>query len=187
LEIELSDLITLSHTAAEAAAYRSFVPTEAQLKMLGETGKDVLLNFPVMPAACAMMSALYAARLQMSAAPAYVVAGAFSIGTTCLFGKDAESRDWKLAFSESNPSWDGHCWVMFGNFIADVSIFRTAYSYHSPPLLKRFVAERFGKGRGLLIGTMKEVGKLGFNYQPQYVLTESQITGLIRGAERFFV
>lgn len=177
----LSDLITVSYTAAEAAAYREYVPAEAQLELLARIGTDVLLNFPVMPAACAMMSAFYAERLRMNAVGrAYVVAGSFSIGGTCIFGKDAKGQEWKAAFSESNPSWDGHCWVMFGNFIADVSIFRTAYSQHSPPVLAQFVGARFGNGRGLLIEDAAEVGNLGFKYQPQYVLTESQITGLMR-------
>jgi len=188
MEVELSDLIALSHTAAAAETYRTFVPTDAQLRVLADTGRDVLLHFPVMPAACAMMSAFYAARLQTNThAPVYVVAGALSIGTTCLFGKDADARDWRSAFSESNPSWDGHCWVMFGNLIADISIFRTAYPQYTPPPLARYVAERFGRGRGLLIGTAAETGKLGFHYKPQYVLTEGQITALISGARPFFL
>jgi hypothetical protein len=187
MAVELTDLIALSHSQAAADSYRAYIPTEAHLGVLAETGKDVLVHFPPMPAACAMMSALYAARMQMqSDAPVFVVAGVLSIGSTCVFGNDADTRDWRSAFNESNPSWDGHCWVMLGDYIADISIFRTAYSQHSPPLLAEHVAKHFGTGRGLLICKTAESSGLGFLYQPQCVLTEGQITGLMNGARSLF-
>src|ERR1035441_3938195 len=127
MEVALSDLITTSHTAAAAETHRTFIPTAEQLAVLKNTGEEVLRNFPLMAGACAMMSACYAACLQKKIeAPVHVVAGVLSIGTTCVFGENADTRDWRLAFSKSNPSWDGHCWVVFGDRLADISIFRTA-------------------------------------------------------------
>lgn len=187
MEVTLKDLITTSHTVAAAENYRTFIPTDEQLALLKETGVEVLRNFPSVAGACAMMSACYADRLQMNIeAPVYVVAGVLSIGTTCVFGKNADTRDWRVAFNKSNPSWDGHCWVVFGDRLADISIFRTAYSQNSPPLLARHVTERFGKGRGLLISKTTETGRLGFRYKPQYVLTNDQVTALVDGARQFF-
>src|SRR5262249_990295 len=63
-----------------------------------------------------------------------------------------------------------------------VSIFRTAYSAHSPPALARRVVEEFGHGRGLLICTADDAKSAGLHYKPQYVLTEDQITWLFLGA-----
>lgn len=187
MAVELTDLIVRSHSQAAADSYRAYIPTEAHLAVLAETGKDVLVHFPPMPAACAMMSALYAARMQMqSDAPVFVVAGVLSIGSMCVFGNDADTRDWGSAFNESNPSWDGHCWVMLGDYIADISIFRTAYSQHSPPVLAEHVAKQFGTGRGLLICKTAESRRLGFLYKPQCVLTEGQITALMNGARPLF-
>jgi hypothetical protein len=187
MQYDLSELIASSHSPGAGEVYRKFSPNEEQRKALAEIGRDVLLHFPPMPAACAFMSAFYAARVQMSTdAPVYVVAGALSVGTTRIFGEHESSRDWAASFNESNLSWDGHCWITFGPLIADVSIFRTAYSENSPPALARYVRESFGTRRGLLICTHAESERLGFHYEPQYVLTEKQITGLIRGAEPFF-
>lgn len=188
MDYDLSRLIATSHSADAAEVYRTFSPTEAHLKILADVGRDVLFHFPRLPGACAAMSALYAARVQtITDAPVYVVAGALSVGTNYIFGKQTASRDWSSSFSESNLSWDGHCWIAFGDFIADVSIFRTAYSENGPPALAAHVAESFGSGRGLLICRVAETKQLGFRYEPEYVLTEGQITGLIRGAEPLFV
>jgi hypothetical protein len=38
---------------------------------------------------------------------------------------------------------------MLGDYVADVSIFRTAYSIGSPPLLATHVRQEFGPGREL--------------------------------------
>jgi hypothetical protein len=72
-----------------------------------------------------------------------------SAGCACLV--TAGPFDGKKLFSESNASWNGHAWVMFGHYLADVPIFRTAYSTRSPPRLAAHVRKEFGEGRGLLI------------------------------------
>lgn len=180
------ELIASSHSAAAADAYRRFVPTERQLDALAEVGRDVLTHFPYVPGACAMMSAMYAARFQMNnAVPVYVAAGELYLGASRVFG-GATHADASV-FKESHPSWDGHCWIVFGDRIADVSLFRTAYSKSAPPRLAHYVKEHFGEGRGLLIGrseTLREVDSL--DYRPQYILTEAQITSLVAGAKLLF-
>src|SRR5438445_13339773 len=109
MEPSLIELITNSHSAAAAANYRHFVPSPSQLKLLQDTGKDVLAHFPTMAGGCAMMSAMYVARLQMfSDAPAFAVAGALSIGAICIFGKETDQLHWEAAFTNSDNSWDGH-------------------------------------------------------------------------------
>ena len=47
--------------------------------------------------------------------------------------------DGKARFSETNMSWDGHAWIVYGDWLADVSLFRTADSDKSSPTLKEHV------------------------------------------------
>jgi hypothetical protein len=182
--IDITDLIAASYTPAAVDNYRDFVPTDAELQALEKMGRDVLLCFPPMPGACAVMSAMYAAGLRRTLpdAPIFVVAGTLSVNKSRVFGDDDLSRDWGALFSSSNASWDGHCWLSFGPYIADVSMFRTAYSKYSPLLLARHVRERFGEGRGMMICKAAATENDGFIYMPQYVLTEAQITALFAGA-----
>jgi hypothetical protein len=180
---DMHHLIAESYTTAAVGAYRVFVPTDAQLKLLEKIGRDVLVCFPPMPGACILMSAMYAAGLQreLPDVPIHVAAGALSIGQTRVFGDDSV-KDWHSVMAKSNPSWEGHSWVVFGEYIADVSIFRTAYSKYSPPLLAQHVIERFGTGRGLMIAKTSTLRGDGFVYTPEYVLREGEITSLFRGA-----
>jgi hypothetical protein len=180
----VADLISKSFTPAEAEAYRAFTPDRSQLQALGSVGVEVLRHFPSMPGACALMSAVWAARWQeLENAPVYVIAGALVVGTERVFGDERRAFDGALVFGKSEPSWDGHCWLAFGSYIADISIFRTSYSASSPPALARLVAEQYGRGRGLHICTPADAASVGLHYKPQYVLTDDQITGLVCGAK----
>lgn len=51
--------------------------------------------------------------------PIHVVAGSLYIDDKKIFGNNATSKQIKDIFSNSNLDWDGHCWVIFGNFICD--------------------------------------------------------------------
>jgi hypothetical protein len=74
--------------------------------------------------------------------------GSRFIGDTRVFG-EAARLDGKARFSASNPSWDGHAWVVLGDRLLDPSIFRTAYSrLFSPPALASHVKERAWERRG---------------------------------------
>ena len=174
-------MIERSHGLEAAACYRAFHPNDAERNALAEVGIQLLKIFPTMPAACVVMSALYSCRLQaVTEAPAYVAAGALSVGQAGVFGEN-KPLDGKTRFSQSNLSWDGHACVLFGGYIADASIFRTAYSTKSPPILAAHVLKEFGKGQGLFICKADDAIKSGLNYTPQYVLSEEQTTGLARG------
>lgn len=129
----IASLIAHSHTQAAADAYRSFTPDRGQLQALASVGVEVLRHFPPMPGACAVMSAVWVARWQqLENTPVYVVAGALLVGTERVFGDESVAIDGTSVFSKSDPSWEGHCWLAFGNYVADISIFRTAYSAYSP-------------------------------------------------------
>jgi len=180
--MKLDRLIAASHSPEAAKVFKAFAPNDADMTTLQHVGEEVLKNYWPETGACALMSAIYAARLHsVSMAPTYVVAGSLSVCGVRVFG-DGRPFNGRKLFSESKTSWDGHAWVMFGPYVADVSIFRTAYSTQSPALLARHVRQEFGEGRGLLIVKWSDAPSLGLYYAPEYVLTEEQITGLAKGA-----
>ena len=185
-QVNFAKLIASCRSRKEAQAYKAFVPTKDDVGRLGEIGREVLQHLPPEAGACALMSAVYAARLQsVGLAPAYVAAGSLLVQGQRVFG-DGRPFDGAKAFSESNSDWDGHAWVMFGPYVADVSIFRTAYSSQAPRLLAAHVRQEFGNGRGLLVVRWSDAPKSGLHYLSQYVLTESQVSGLVRGASARF-
>jgi hypothetical protein len=178
-------LIAESHGTISAEAYHAFEPSGSDLTDLAEVGRKLLIAFPKLPAACLMMSALYAAGLRaVTKAPVYVVAGSLSIKGERIFGEDSDI-DGSVRFSKSNPSWNGHAWLIFGSRLADVSIFRTAYSRESPPRLAAHVLDEFGVGCGLLICKIDDAVKSGLSYIPEYVLSDEQAASLARGALSF--
>jgi hypothetical protein len=183
----ICDLITKSHSSTAADAYRDFLPTEQQRQRLYEVGREVLSNFPNIPGACAPMSTLYAARWQQeSDTPIYVVAGKLNIEDNPVFGSEIDANEIGSVLSQSNSSWDGHCWLVFGPYIVDISIFRTAYSDYSPAILASHVTEKFGKNRGILVAEPSALAEHGFQYIPQYVFTEELVTGHCLGAAQIF-
>lgn len=178
----VAGLIEKSYGHDAAAVYRAFRPSNADLTILAEIGVQLLEIFPPTPGACVVMSALYASQLQaVGKAPVHVAVGALSIGNVRIFGND-ELLDGESRFSRSDLSWDGHAWVVFGNYLADVSLCRTAYSKQRPPLLASHVLREFGPRRGLFISNADDAIKSGLDYFAQYILSEHQITGLARGA-----
>jgi len=176
-------LISQTHALVAADAYRSFTPDRAKVHALAAAGLEVLRQFPPLRGPCVLMSAMWASRWQLlERTPVYVVAGALLIGSERVFGNENTLFDGGTIFSKSNPYWDGHCWLAFGNYLADISIFRTAYSDCTPRILAEHVVKRFGLGRGLLLATERDAANAGLNYRPQYVLTDNQIAELCIGA-----
>jgi hypothetical protein len=152
-DARIAELIRQSQSEAAAEAYLACRPTEDQIRQIGEVGREILLHVRAVPGACAPMSALYAAILQnrMPGTIIHMVAGALAVEGKYVFGQAADRVDGNNIFGRSNPSWDGHSWLVCGDYIIDISLFRTAYSAQSPPLLARYVRAEFGEGRGLLI------------------------------------
>jgi hypothetical protein len=171
---DVAEMIAQSYSAEAAKAFRAFEPSDADFVALKQAGQDLQVVFKLIPGACVVMSALLMLRLKtLTKAPAYLVAGSLAVGATRVFG-DGDAVDGTKAFGQSNPSWDGHAWVQFGRFIVDTSIFRTAYSSNSPPLLAKHVRATHGEGRGILIGTYEALARDdNLIYEP--VCTENQI------------
>jgi hypothetical protein len=82
-------------------------------------------------------------------------------------------------------SWDGHAWLVFGNLLADVSVFRTADSGKGPLAFSAHIHREFGRGKRLMICRTDDTGDL--RYVTEYALTQDQMDALCRGAFRVIV
>lgn len=179
---DLSDLITASFDADAAEAWSKFTVGEADKLVLQEAANKVLKVFSGrVPGQCALMSALYSLALEkLGTKPGYVVAGSLYVGDRRIFGEYCKF-DGKQLFSKSNLDWNGHAWIVYGDWLADVSVFRTADG-GSPRLLSKHVAKEYGRGRGFCAWKMATMDKNGLRYVPQYVLTQEQVDAVGRGA-----
>jgi hypothetical protein len=176
---DLRELITASFNAETADAWSKFRVGEADKLVLREAGTRVLELFPgQMAGQCALMSACYVWTIEkLGGQPAYMVTGSLHIGDKRIFGEDNGER----IFPESNLDWGGHAWVVYGDWLADVSILRTAAG-GTPRLLAKYVRKTFDRKTGLICFSMATMGGYDFRYVPQYVLTQEQVEGLQRGS-----
>ncbi len=177
----LSRLIRQTHSQRAADAFETYVSTDADIETLSNVGRDVLLHLPPDPGACALMSAVYIMRLRrVTSAPTFMVAGTLAVDGTPVFGDGLKLEE--ALFTVGNSSWDGHAWVMLGNYLADISLCRTAYSGSAHHKLKAYVERRLGVNRGLIISKWPGPAHEGLIYTPQYVLSDEEIERLLRGA-----
>jgi hypothetical protein len=144
--------------------------------------REVLFVAKRMPGACVLMSALVKYRLEsLTKTPADLVAGILSVNEVPVFGSAGLRVDGST-FSASNPSWDGHCWVQFGEYIVDTSIGRTIESGKVPPLLAQHMRKTFGEVCRPQIATDAAMRKNGLIYEPLHILTAKEADPITRGA-----
>uniref|UniRef100_UPI001A9E5803 hypothetical protein n=1 Tax=Vreelandella lionensis TaxID=1144478 RepID=UPI001A9E5803 len=67
-----------------------------------------------------------------------------------------------------------HCWIEVNGYLGDLSIFRTAYPISGRSILKDYILDRFGPGRGALLSPVEDLPD-GMQYIPQYVLKDAQV------------
>jgi len=169
-------LIEKSYSNGVAQAYLSFSPSKHDIERLRQVAVEVLTHIRLDPGACAMMSAVWATKLiHTGKYPVHVVAGDLIIKGQSIFscGNDQSGT----AFKTDNLDWTGHCWIVFGDHIGDISICRTAYSDRVPGL-KEFIVENIGEKAGALICTQYEFAEIGMQYTPRYVLDQAAIDGM---------
>lgn len=71
---------------------------------------------------------------------------------------------------------------MVGPYVADISIFRTAYSSYGPARLARHIDLMFGPNKGLYVDHWKRTGQTGLGYEPHYVLSGDETEALMGAA-----
>lgn len=162
---------------------RSRPLTDPEFESLVAVGQDVLRAFPNKAGACLMMSALYVGRLHdLGHHSARLVGGALAIGDEIVFGHSVITT----SFVTSNLDWDGHAWVMFGEYLADVSLVMTAYCKGAPPLVAQHMRACRKPNQRLCIFTPDAARRDdGLAYTPQHIFTNDEIAILYRGALTF--
>jgi len=182
-ETTIKQLISRYRGVDDALLYQSFRLNE--FPAFAASAKVIMQTIPPSFGACAMLSAAWAAYLRDNHnIPAIVVAGDLKIGKARVFKCKTNLPEFKGSTNTFiNKNWVGHCWIEIDGYIGDLSIFRTAYSITGSSILKDFILNEFGYGRGALLSQYSEVEIKGMKYLPKYVLTERQINGLIRGLE----
>lgn len=183
--MRLDKLIAATHGQAEARAHRTYAATRSELQQAADIGREVLRYFAPLAGACTGLSAVYAAALKgVGSLPAYVVAGSLSADGRRVFG-DGKPLDGRAIFSQSDPSWDGHVWVMIGDYIADISIGWTG-RFGGPAALAAVVSREMGAHASLMIVKWRDAPLSGLSYSPQYVLTDDQVAVLDHSARIAF-
>jgi hypothetical protein len=176
----LGKLIAVHHGWSCAKEFKTYEMDDTARAKVSAAALDVLKVFPEMPGASALLSAAFAVRLEeILVAPIQVVAGTLSIRGEAVLG--GHKPPCSGAFS-NDQTWDGYAWVMVGPYIADVSLFRTAYSRSGPAMLSRHVELTFGSNKGLYVDQWSRTRRLGLEYEPSYVLSRDEVNGLMASA-----
>ncbi|NWK96141.1 hypothetical protein DM806_10710 [Sphingobium lactosutens] len=180
--VHLGRLVAATHGWAAAKAFKSYGMSDTDRAGIAACAVRLLDVFPLVPNASALMSAAFAVQLErVLTAPVQVVAGTLCVEGEPVFG-DRMPFDGHVIFGSPNPDWHGHVWVMIGPHIADISIFRTAYSRFGPASLSRHIDLVFGPNKALYVDQWQKSRQRGLSYEPQYVLSEEEVTRLMGGA-----
>jgi hypothetical protein len=180
----LAELIREAYSQAAADEYEQFAVTRSQREQLGALGWDILSEWRGPRAyACVPMTALWVwiAREEL-ALPAYFVAGDLLVDGEPSFGSNADSKQVAEVFNQSNLEWDGHAWLVIGEHVGDISVFRTAYGRPAESRLRQAIEQRFGTGRGLLLARTADWDSNGLSHHAKWVLTPQQLEAVVRGA-----
>lgn len=183
-ESALRKVLLQNLSIEETERYMGYQITNEELEFIKNTTIDVLKNMPQKAFNCTQISAIWAAIIQdHSIIPVSVICGDLLFMDRKVFVCNGPLPDPELGNLE-NKIWDGHCWLEFGGLIADASFFRTIYFGDIPNQLRTNVIEKFGIGRGSLIGNSKQMELFELTYLPKYSLSDFQIDALINGIER---
>ncbi|WP_066726719.1 hypothetical protein [Sphingomonas pituitosa] len=182
----LVDLVRAAHGADCAKRFEAYDFDQATLYLFSDVCRSVMEDIGPTPGACTLMNALLAERVRAAIdVPFAVVAGAVKINGAYIFGNNSPIRGDRV-FSESTPDFDGHVWMIFGRYLVDVSLARTALSGRAHPLLESTIRKKFGPKTGLFAIPTEEARRAGLLYLSRYVLTDAQIGPLAQGAKRCF-
>ncbi|PZV23218.1 MAG: hypothetical protein DCF12_19255 [Snowella sp.] len=183
---KLAELIEKTYGKPERRKFESLTLSEKDFNAIREIGLEVLLKFPDLPGVCAPMCATYLAYWEQKPRPRmFMVAGEFLVNDLRVWGYDEMSATIQDDLAKSNLSWDGHYWLVLGEYIIDPSVFRTAYSEKSPPILKQHILREFGENGGMFVSNAAGLTEKRLQYIPYAVLSYDQVTSIVFGAESY--
>ena len=123
-------MLEASHSREAMQQFRDYVPDERAWDIFQEMSQGMLTVVRPEGSSCVIMSALLAMALEEPLGTVVpVVAGALKLDGEYMYGSN-RAVDGRRVFSEDGPDWDGHCWILFGNCIVDISLGRPARQGH---------------------------------------------------------
>lgn len=124
---------------------------------------------------CVMLSCAWASYLKDHfSIPAIVVAGDLKISGKTIFKYNKKLPEPSAKGKIVRLRWNGHCWIEINGYIGDLSIFRTAYAINDDSILKSYIINRFGHGRGAFLSKIEDI-PYEMQYIPKDVLKNSQV------------
>lgn len=180
-------MIEASHSRETMEQFRDYDPDDQAFAMFCDMSQGMLDVVPPAGSSCVTMSALLSVSLEKPLGIAIpVVAGALKLDGDYMYGRDRGFDGRRVFSGEDGEDWDGHCWILFGEYIVDISLGRTAREGHCrAPLAQRIVSE-FGPQIGMIALTEKGARDVGLRYLPRYVLTPDQVLANAGGAMQKF-
>lgn len=183
-DMTLRQVLLQNFSIAETEMYLGYLLNHEEIEFIKMTATEVLKNMPQTAFNCTKISAIWAAIIQdNSTIPVAVICGDLQFMDRKVFVCNGPLPDPELGNFE-DLMWNGHCWLEFGGLIADASFFRTIYFGDVPTQLRAKVIEKFGEGRGSLIGNSHLLKMYDLTYSPKYCLNNRQVDVIINGIER---
>lgn len=180
-------MIEASHSREVMERFRDYKPDDQAFTMFQDMAQGMLHVVPPAGSSCVIMSALLSASVEESlGAPVPVIAGALKLDGDYMYGSDRGFDGRRVFSSEEGEDWDGHCWILFGEYIVDISLGRTAREGHCHGRLTQRILFEFGPHIGLIALTEKGTRDVGLRYLPRYVLTSDQVLANAGGAMQKF-
>ncbi|MEO8455560.1 MAG: hypothetical protein ABI454_10395 [Sphingomicrobium sp.] len=180
-------MIGASHSPEAMQQFRDYVPDDRAWNIFKEMSQSMLTAVRPEGSSCVIMSALLATMLEEPLdALIPVVAGALKLDGDYMYGSDRGFDGGRVFSGEEGEDWDGHCWLLLGEYIVDISLGRTAREGHCrAPLAQRILSE-FGPHAGMIALTEKGARDVGLRYLPRYVLSPDQVLANAGGAMHKF-
>ncbi|MGJ7546938.1 hypothetical protein [Pseudomonas alloputida] len=181
MTLTLQDIITRDRGHD---AYLEFATNKiADASLITQAAKQTLEAIPPAFGSCVMVSTGFVAILKSVGIEAVVILGDLKIDGHFIFECRGNIPGATYEGEVVNATWDGHAWVMLGNLVCDLSIFRTAYALPDFSLLKNFMRHHFGEGKGALLCPPGAI-PLGMEFVPKHALNDDQIHGILEGLSR---
>ena len=178
---QLGKLVALQHGWAAAKAFKAHALSDGEREIVSKNALDLLRALPAGPMPVAQIAAALAVQLEKAlSAPVQLVAGTLAVEHVPVLAAPVPTDDATLL----DPAFAGHAWVMIGETIIDIALFRLAYSAQGPARLARHVDLAFGPGKALFVDGWKHAARLGLGYRPQCVPGTDTVTQLMGGAYR---
>lgn len=175
-------MIESSHSRDAMHQFRDYFPDDRAWNIFEDISRGMLGAVRPEGSSCVIMSALLAMSLEEPLGTIIpVVAGALKLDGEYMYGSNSVV-DGRRVFSQDGADWDGHCWLLFGNCIIDISLGRTARQRHCRPQLARRVLSAFGEHVGMMAVTEERAREAGLRYLPRYVLTPEEVLANAGGA-----